>query len=347
MKKLKTLRKKWKVSLVIALVLVAFVAWFWQQNQADSESLVFVKPERQDLTKTLELSGLVDAKEKVRLRFLTGGKLTYVGVKEGDSIKKWQTVARIDPKLLQKQLEQQMNFYLDQRWDYEQYRDDVMENSDGTERIIPELSVRREADQEQWALENSVLNVEMKDIAVKETYLSSPISGIVTLAPAAVAGMQLTAADYFEIVNPESLVFKAIVDELDIAQLQLEQPAQIELDAYPDQSIASKISYISFASQQTTTGTVFIIELPFADLTNNPSLRLGMNGNATITLEKKTNLLSIPLDATRESEGKTWVDVRTTGDNYQEREVVLGLQTDEEVEIVSGLSETDEVLLPS
>jgi multidrug efflux pump subunit AcrA (membrane-fusion protein) len=64
-------------------------------------------------------------------------------------------------------------------------------------------------------------------------------------------------------------------------------------------------------------------------------------------LEKKTNLLSIPIDATRENDGKTWVDVRTTGDNYEEREVVLGLQTDEEVEIVSGLSEADEVLLPS
>lgn len=339
-------KAKWK--LIAGLILVGAILIFWltKNNRASQNQLVFVKPEWKDLTKTLELSGVIDAKQKVRLRFLTGGKLTYVGVKEGQSVKKWQTVASIDQKLLQKQLEQQLNLYMKQRWDFEQYRDDYLENPDNTSRIVPELETRREADKEQWDLENSVLNVEMQDIAVKEAVLTSPIEGIVTLMPAAVAGMQLTAADYFEIVNPNTLVFKAAVDELDIGQVELDQPAQIELDAFPNQAISSKVSYISFASQQTATDTVFVIELPLAEQNLNDSLRLGMNGNATIDLETKKNVLVIPLDSTRQKDDKTFVDVRTNTNKYEEREIVTGLQTEEEIEVVSGLSDQEEVLLP-
>ena len=340
------IKSRWKFVAGLVMVGGALIFWLTKNDSASQNKLVFVKPEWKDLTKTLELSGVIDAKEKVRLRFLTGGKLTYVGVKEGQPVKKWQTVASIDQKLLNKQLEQQLNLYMKQRWDYEQYRDDYLENTDNTNRVVPELKIRRDADKEQWDLENSVLNVEMQDIAVKEAVLTSPIEGIVTLMPAAVAGTQLTAADYFEIVNPKTFVFKAAVDELDIGQVKLDQTAKIEFDAFPNQVINSKVSYISFASQQTATDTVFIIELPLTGQSLDDLLRLGMNGNATIDLETKKNVLVIPLDSTKQKDGKTFVDVRTTANKYEEREIVTGLQTEEETEVISGLSDQEEILLP-
>ena len=51
---------------------------------------------------TLELSGKVTAEGMAVLRFPTGGLVTYLGAKEGDTVKKWQTLATIDSRQLQK-----------------------------------------------------------------------------------------------------------------------------------------------------------------------------------------------------------------------------------------------------
>ena len=340
-------KKRWKLLLILLVVIVILVAWLSGKQKNSQAALVFVKPEYKTLTKTLEISGVVDAKEKARLRFLTGGKLTYVGVKEGDRVKKWQTVAIIDQASLKKQLDQYLNLYLKERSDYEQFRDDNIEDGNGVTQVVPELSTRRESDKAQWDLENTVLSVEIQDIAVKNAVLSSPINGIVTVAPMALAGMQLLATDYFEIVNPDTLVFKAIVDEVDIATVKTDQVAEIDLDAYPDQLIATHVSYIAFSSQQTSTGTVFLIELPLTNQPEATKLRIGMNGNATLTIDQKDNVLALPLATTREKDGKTLVDVKTTDGKYEEREIEVGLETDEEVEVIKGLSTQDEVLLPS
>ena len=71
-----------------------------------------------------------------------------------------------------------------------------------------------------------------------------------------------------------------------------------------------------------------------------------MNGDVAITLDAKDNALTVPYSATKERENKFFIDVKTGPDSYQEREIQVGLVTDDEVEVVSGLSESDEVLIP-
>jgi len=341
-------KNKWKVIIPIALILAGI--FFYANSKSNQVSdLEFIKPEYKTLTQTLEVSGVVDAKQKARLRFLAGGKLTYIGAKEGEMVKKWQTLASIDQASLKKQLEQYLNLYSKQRSDYEQFRDDNLENKEGIAQIIPSLSTRRELDKTQWDLENSVLNVEIQDIAVKNTALVSPLNGILVTAPENIAGTQITASDYFEIIDPKTFVFKVAVDETDIAKLKLGQETKIELDAYPDTQIKGKLGYIAFSTQQTSTGSVFLVEIPFVNIENqnNINLRLGMNGNVTINLQQKEGVLVIPLEAIRDENGKTLVDVKTSAKKFEPREIKIGLETDEEVEVLSGLSTQDEVLLPN
>lgn len=170
--------KRWKLIGLLLIVIIGGGYLINSKSKSNQKELTFAHPQFRSITKTLEVSGVVDAKERVRLRFLAGGKLTYLGAKEGDQIKKWQTIATIDQATLQKQLDQDLNNYLKERWDWEQTRDDYVENAQGENQPIPELSVRRTVDKAQWDLDNSVLNVEIRDIAIANTRLSSPINGI-------------------------------------------------------------------------------------------------------------------------------------------------------------------------
>jgi RND family efflux transporter MFP subunit len=338
---LRWVRKHWILSLVIVAVVAGGGYWYYKQQQANKPVITFKQVEQKNLTKTLDVSGKVDAGEKARLRFLAGGKLTYLGVKAGDTVKKWQTLARIDVRTLQKQLEVDLNTYMRERWDWEQTLDDTKD------RALPKREVRSK-DKEQWNLEDTVTAVEIRDIAIRDANLTSPINGIVTVAPTTVPGVQMTAADYFEVIDPTTLKFIATVDETDIAQVKLGQAARLELDAFPDEFNDVTVSYIAYTSSQTSTATVFLVEF-----TLDPTrfgldrVRLGMNGDVSITIDTRQNVLTIPLEATRERDGKTYVDVKTGEDTFEERAIEVGMETDDDVEVISGLTLQDSIVIPT
>jgi len=334
------IKEHWKLLGIITLVVLGISFFLYRRSQAAQPVLTFTKPEVKDIAKTLEISGVVDAKEKANLRFAAGGKIVYLGAKTGDSIKKNQTIATIDRAQLQKQLQQDLNAYTRERLDWET-------TQDGSDYPVEPLVERREIDKEQTQLNDTVLTVEIRDIAIRNTVLSAPFAGILVTSPTNVVGVNVLASEAFEVVNPDSLVFLAAVDESDLSLVKLGLPTELTLDAYPNEPIQGNVNFIAYKSQQSGSGTtVFVVEIPLTGSDLLSRYRLGMNGDAQITLDTRTNVLTIPLDATRDRDGKTFVDVRTGENTAEEREIQTGLMTDNDVEVMRGLTTNDEVVLP-
>lgn len=324
--------------IIIAVAVGGFL--FWQNQQKTNEpQLTFAQPQRQTITQSLEASGIIDAKEKVLLRFAAGGKLTYVGAKEGDYVKKYQTIARIDARDLQKRLERTLNVYEQQRNSWDQTLDDTKD------RWIPKKE-ERQVNTNQQSLDNTVIDVELQSIAISNTVMSSPIEGVLVSAPTTIAGVVVTATDTFGIANPNTLVFSAEVDEADIAQVRIGQKVWLSLDAYPDQTLESQVSFIGFRAINTSSGTAFVVEMPILAENALDRYRLGMNGDAKIELASKENALTIPLSATKERSEKVYVDVKNEQGQVVEREIEVGIQNDEFVEVLNGLDESSEVVIP-
>jgi RND family efflux transporter MFP subunit len=332
-------KNNWKKILVIVLIAAAIGFFSYRKTQKDKPQLTFEQPRYQDLTKILEVGGVIDAKEKANLRFAAGGKVVYLGAKEGDLVKKWQTIATIDRRTLNKQLQQDLNTYMKERWDWET-------TQDSTDYPLEVIGTRRTIDKEQWDLNNEVLDVEIRDIAITNTVLSAPFAGILVSSPTNVTGVNLLATEGFELVNPDTLVFKAAVDEAEIAQVAREQKGDIYLDSYPDEPISSAVNYIAFKSSASSAGTVFVIEFPINGESLLNKYRLGMNGDVEIVLDTRKNVLTIPFESTRERDDKVFVDVKTQDDEYEEREIKIDLETEDYVEVLEGLTENDEVLVP-
>lgn len=330
-------RNNWVWLLIIALIAAGIGWWLWSRSNAARSEVRFEKPSRQNIERTIEAAGIVQAEQVARMRFLAGGKVTYVGVKEGDSVRRGQTIAVIDRAALQKQLQQNLNSYERERYDWEGFNEDLNNNAQNSD-------TEREKKKNQLNLNDTVLSVEIQDIAIRNTVLSSPFAGIVTLAPTSVPGVQLMPSDYFEVVNPDSVVFLARIDEADIAKIVPGQSAVIQLDAYLDAPIESQVKSIGFNSVEAGSGTQFEVKFPISYVAGQ--LRLGMNGDVTIKLGRSENALTIPLLATRTRGGNTYVDIKNAQGDLEEREIETGIETDDRVEVVSGLSENDEIAVP-
>lgn len=332
------IRFRWKILLLLLVLIGGIGYWQYSSRQAaQKKKLTFEHPQVRTIKQELEVSGKVDAKEKAVLKFLAGGKLTYIGAKEGDTVKKWQTLASIDVRDLQKTLAKNLNLYAIQR-------STVDQNLDSRKNIHGNYSTDQLNKQDQFTLENTVTTVEIQDLAIKNSSLYSPLAGVLISAPTQVAGTVVTASDAFTVINPNSMVFIANVDETDISKVKEGMMATIKLDAYAKTEIPAKVGKISYQSSEASTGTVFEVEFVLPSSITDVTYRLGMNGSVRILLDQKDNVLSVPNRAIIEREGKTYVEVQD-GSKTKTQEVSVGLENDEDIEILNGVTASDSVLV--
>jgi RND family efflux transporter MFP subunit len=332
-------KKNWKLLVIIAVVVFLGIVILWNRQKNQETQFLEHQVEKQDITQSLVLSGTLDAKERVYLNFLAGGKLVYLGAKEGEWVKKWQTIASIDARDLQKNLEKNLNFYENRRFDWDAQ---VEEDKD---QVLTDDEIRARK-QDQNLLDNTVLDVELISVATTNRVMTAPFAGILLSMPSQVTGVTLAPSDVFELVNPQTLLIRAELDEIDLSLVSLGQGANLIFDAYPEETIRSEINFIALKSTMGSTGTVFKLELPMIGVEDLSKYRLGMNADVEIELAKKTEVLAIPLEAISSQEGQTVVKVKNQSrQGYEERVVELGLESDEMAEIKSGLTEGEIILI--
>ena len=327
-----------KVMVIIILLGLFGVWYFFGRKPVVTYDEMSVS--RQTISDTLELSGKVKADKSASLKFLAGGLLTYVGPKEGDSVKKWQTLASVDTRQLQKSMEQKLNLYSIERRDFEQTVDD---NNNSVPAGDLGDTLKRLLEKNQYQLDNTVKDVEYQDLYLKLARLSSPIDGILVQSPVTTANVQVSGADTWVIVDPTSLYFSADLDETDLKRVSVGQTAHVNLDAFTDLEIDSKISHISFSPKETTTGTTYEVKIGLSD-SDVSNLRLGLNGTAALVLSEVKDALTLPMSAVVTKNGASFVTIKD-GTKYIEKEIKTGIENNGIVEVKSGLGEADHVYI--
>ena len=336
-----------KKKLIIIGILLTVIAVFFLKKRpfaGKKDEFTLTVVEKGDLINNISASGIIKADKEVNLKFEASGRLAWVGVKEGDFVNEWQAIAQLDIKELQKNLEKYLRDYSKERWDFEQDREDYNITANNLDQYTLTNEVRRILEKNQFDLEKAVLDVELKDIALKYATLVTPIAGIVASIDTPIAGINITPATaVFTVSDPQSVYFSANIDEMDIAKVRLNQKTKIILDSFENKEFAGSISQISFTSVKTSGGgTAFPIKIP---LPKNQDLKfkLGMNGDIEIVLEKKENVLFVPSSAMIKKGEKRFVWL-IENEKTKKMEVKTGMETDEETEILEGLKEGDKII---
>lgn len=189
------------------------------------------------------------------------------------------------------------------------------------------------------------------DEGMSTSLLRAPISGILSYNHNVNQGLWLSVGAgvqrgqvLFTIYDLSAMNFLANADEADIVKVKVGQEAEVELDAFPDQTIKGKVVKIGLVSEILSTGsTVFAVEIELEKSTLG--LKVGMNGHADILDSKKRDIVKVPEEAvtTKENENRDVVFVLKDGIAY-EKTVELGISDDIDVEILKGLEAGEEVI---
>ena len=316
----------------IALVLLAVIYTVGNRGARKEALIETQKAQVEDIKKIVTATGIIRSQSEANLKFQTSGKVAYISAKQGDYVKKGQLIAKLDTVDLQKRLKADLNLYFKERLDFE----DVKDSQPGGPATA---ALKRIAQRAQADLDNSVIDVELRDLAIKYSNLYSPIEGYITQNPQVLVGSNILATETIAAVaDLNNLEFIAEIDEVDIGQIKEGQTSTISLDAFADDQIEANVKTISKKAIITSTqSTVFevIFELP-----KGQDFLLGMNGTIEVQIEKKDDVLSIPVQALID-EKHVWVKEDNA---YSEKEVATGLESDEHVEIISGIGGGEEVV---
>jgi cobalt-zinc-cadmium efflux system membrane fusion protein len=172
--------------------------------------------------------------------------------------------------------------------------------------------------------------------------LTAPIGGTVTKRNLTIGAFVSGDESVMTIVDLRNVWVLVNVFEHDLSALQIGEPADVTVGAYPDERFNGVVSYVGDTVDRATRTVQARIDVP------NPERRLkpGMFANAQITTtERKSRVvLTAPASAVYDINGQKSVFVQVSADRFALRPVTLGSAGHADVEILSGVAEGEHVV---
>jgi HlyD family secretion protein len=136
------------------------------------------------------------------------------------------------------------------------------------------------------------------------------------------------------------------VDELDLISIKPGLKAEVSVDALSGRKFTGEVLQVSTVG--TTTNGVTYYDAVVAVPNPNQMLKYGMTGTAEILIQDKQGVLTVPVEALRIARTGTTVNVKKPDGTITENvPVKIGIRSKTAVEITEGLSEGDEVVIPT
>lgn len=230
------------------------------------------------------------------------------------------------------------------------------------EKSIPGLKVAR------LELENARTQLESIEEVLRKAAVTAPAAGVVmhprrkdstetnsgSTSDKLVKGALVERGDLLLTIGDTSGIAVVVhVDEVDVTQIHPGQPTRIVGDAFPGTVLHGKVDSISSQALPThdhRRQPLFEVNAVVETLTEEQHrlLRLGMSARVEVLVYEKEDALLVPVEAVELREGRSWLRVRDRNSGeVRPVEVRIGMTTLNSVEIVSGITPGEEILVPS
>jgi RND family efflux transporter MFP subunit len=304
---------------------------------------------RADISSTLTVTGTIAAlpSQDVKISSLVAGRIARLMVAEGDHVRQDQVLAQIDDRPYRDQL-QQAEAGIEQA---KANLENAMLNRDRNETLFKRgIAARKDAEDartqvsvSQAAVSQAEAQLAFARLQTSRTEVRSPLAGTVVKRFVS-DGEQVdgTAAQpLLEVANLRQAELYGNVPAVYLGQIHVGQTLMISTDAFPGWSFRGRVVAISPAVDSST--NVGLVRIRIAN--EDGLLRLGMFLSAEVPLETHANALVVsPQAIYRDDQGQTEV-FRVQGDIAEAVPAKLGIETHQQVELLSGVKEGDTVIL--
>ena len=367
-------KKLFIVAIIVALVVTVPIT---RQIAGGGQAVpVIVEPlEPRSIQTSVLASGRLVHEEEVNLSTEQPGRVTSIYVEEGDHVEAGQLVLQIDDERYRTAVDQREAAVRMQQIAIERQQTQLDNLRRQWERIN-ELSERRLIDDDSFDTATNNLRVAEIDLRssqeqlrqaqaqldqarddLRKTQAFSPINGTVTSLDIEVGETAISSStnvpgsSLMTIADTSTILTEVNVDEADIASIKIGQKAEIFAIAYPDEPVLGVIESIAVSAKvaEGEQGRSFEVKIRITD-TRGIELRPGMSCRTEIFTDLREGVLAAPIQAIQIEEDLSrnethYYVFRREGDQARRVEVEVGISDDTYQQVVSGLSEGDEIVI--
>ena len=355
------MKKIIKYVFIVALILgvISATSFFISTNNQDPIQYESATPIRTDIEKKTVATGKVVPEDQVEIKPQISGIIEEVLVKEGQTIKMGDLIAKIKVVPNEASLNNALGRVENAKMVLENSKIDYQRNKELFEKkvIAAQEFNANELSYNQAKQELINANADLQIIqsgtagrGAANTNIRATVSGTVLEIPVK-KGDQVIESNNFNpgttvatIADLTNMIFEGQVDEAEVGKLEIGMPLKISLGAVNDHSFDAKLRFIAPQGIEEQGAVQFKIEANIY-LDSNFYVRAGYSANATLVVGKSKNVLAIK-EALIQFDEKTkepYVEVEIGDQEFERREVELGISDGINVEILSGITEQDKV----
>ncbi len=319
-----------------------------EEESFGAASVKVFEVKKQKISEKLHYTGVIEALKNVNITPDVGGKIAKIHVEEGERVREGQLLAELDTRAIRLQLEQAKAALAVAEANHK----DAQRNMERMERLKSEKAVSDqqyekiklayEAAEAQLQQARAALNLAQHSLDV--SLMKAPFSGVVASKNAEVGdvinpmmGGFSASSGVLTLMDFSRVKIEVDVPHRDIVRIKKGQPAQLLVTVFPDKAFQGRVAIVNLTADPLT--KKFKVEVRI----NNSDFVLRPNTFGEVTLEVSTHedALVIPQKSILESK---YVFLVGANNQAQRREVTLGLQNADLVEILNGLKEGDLVV---
>jgi HlyD family secretion protein len=397
-------KKRW-IWISVIVVIIAIVVLPMIFGSGDAKVVTLGKAEKRDLSEVVAASGKVQPSVEVKIQSEVSGQIVELPVKEGDYVQKGQLLVRINPDLYTSALsraEAALNTAksnlssakarLTQAKAQKRLQETTLTR---LSKLIEQKAISQaEYDNASSALESSVAEVEAAEESVhsanfsiasadagkseamenlRRTTIVAPISGTVTALAKelgeTVLGNNMMSGDVIMKVSVlNEMEIDLEVNETDIVHVQVGDTADVEIDAFSDQTFKGVVTEVGSSALNSGQGLaasteqvtnfsvkVRIVKESYAGVNgnseNNSPFKPGMSATVKIHTDEASQALAVPTasvttraDSLQNNISLTVVFVKKADNTVEMKQVSTGIQDGTFIQITKGLNEGEEIV---
>jgi HlyD family secretion protein len=345
----------------IAVALIAVLIWFGMKNSKNPIEYETEKPFKTNIVRKTVATGKVIPLEEAEIKPKVSGIIEKIFVEEGAQVEVGDLIAtiRVVPNV------QSLNSAQGSVKTAQLRFNNAKTNYDRIKGLFEKgVKSRSEFETAELSYNSSVqdlsnarnnLQIIQKGSAAgmgktANTYVKAEISGTILEIPVR-KGNQVIESNTFNagttiatIADMTKMIFEGKVDEAEVGKIKNGTVLEVSLGAIEKKKYPAKLNFIAPKGTEENGAVQFKIK---GDLTIDDEffVRAGYSANADIVLEKKDSILSIK-EALLQFDKKTetpYVEIKIGDQEFEKRDVELGISDGINVEILSGVTKDDEI----
>ena len=358
--------KKSRINIVVGLILgvligSAFTFYsLYKKEQGDPVVYNSSKAEVRDIVKKSVATGSVVPRKEIEIKPMISGIIDELYVEAGTLIKKDTPIAkvRIIPNITslsnaESRVKRADLSMKNAQLDYDRNKNLLEQGvlAPATFQQV-ELTVNNAIEELAAAKDNLQIvkrGVSGRSANATNTMVKSTMDGMILSVPVEEGNSVIESNNFNDgttistVANMRDLIFLGQIDESEVEKLKLDMELIVSIGAIEGKEYLAKLEYISPKGVEDNGAIQFEIKAAI-QLSEEDFIRAGYSANADIVLSKKENVLSLSESLIQYGrDQKPFVEVKTGENSWEKRDVELGLSNGMHVEIVSGVSDSDEI----